>query len=52
MKTNEPSDKTIKNLIKLYNEGKFKLLIENTEKLTKQYPKSFIISNIIIIFSC
>ena len=47
MNTNDPSDKIIKRLIQLYNDGKFKILLEETKNLTKQYPRSFIISNII-----
>ena len=53
MHTNDPKDKIIKRLIQLYNEGKYKILLEETKNLTKQYPNSFIISNIITpIYIC
>ena len=42
-----PPQKIIDQLISLYNQGKSSLVLEKAESLTKKYPKSFVIWNIL-----
>ena len=42
-----PSENIIKQIINFYNQGKFQLVIEQSEKLLKQYPKAFVVWNIL-----
>ena len=44
--TNPPQD-IIKQLINLYNQGQFQLVVEHSQKLLKQHPKAFVIWNIL-----
>ena len=42
-----PSENIIKQIINFYNKGQFQLVIEQSEKLLKKYPKAFVIWNIL-----
>ena len=42
-----PSENIIKQIINFYNQGQFQLVIEQSEKLLKQYPKAFVVWNIL-----
>ena len=46
-----PPQKIIDQLISLYNQGKSSLVLEKVESLTKKYPKSFVIWNILGVTS-
>ena len=42
-----PSENIIKQIINFYNKGQFQLVIEQSEKLLKKYPKAFVVWNIL-----
>ena len=45
--TQGPPEDTINHLINLYNQGQLAAVVEKAQALTKQYPKAFIIWNIL-----